>query len=68
MIETAATVTDEILDLNDRLIGSFFTKAKNKYERAFAEQGKALSMTRFDFMRRSALLWSPHVSRGAIRT
>jgi hypothetical protein len=41
MIETAATVRDEILDLNDRLIGSFFTKAKNKYERAFAEQGKA---------------------------
>jgi len=43
MIETAATVTDEILDLNDRLIGSFFTKAKNKYERAFAEQGKAIN-------------------------
>jgi hypothetical protein len=33
----------KILDLNDRLIGSFFTKAKNKYERAFAEQGKAIN-------------------------
>jgi TnpA family transposase len=43
MVETAATLTDEILDLNDRLIGSFFTKAKNKYERAFAEQGKAIN-------------------------
>jgi len=43
MIETAATLTDEIFDLNDRLIGSFFTKAKNKYERAFAEQGKAIN-------------------------
>src|SRR5260370_877359 len=43
MIENAATVTDEILDLNDRLIGSFFTKVKNKYERAFAEQGKAIN-------------------------
>ncbi len=43
MIETAATLTDEIIDLNDRLIGSFFTKSKNKYERAFAEQGKAIN-------------------------
>jgi len=43
MIETAATLTDEIFDLHDRLIGSFFTKSKNKYERAFAEQGKAIN-------------------------
>jgi TnpA family transposase len=43
MIETAATLTDEILDLHDRLIGSFFTKSKSKYERAFAEQGKAIN-------------------------
>ena len=43
MIEAAATLTDEILDLHDRLIGSFFTKSKNKYERSFAEQGKAIN-------------------------
>jgi TnpA family transposase len=43
MIETAATLIDEIIDLNDRLIGSFFIKSKNKYERAFAEQGKAIN-------------------------
>ena len=43
MIESAATLTDEILDLHDRLIGSFFTKSKDKYERAFAEQGKAIN-------------------------
>lgn len=43
MIETAATLTDEILELHDRLIGSFFTQSKNKYERAFAEQGKAIN-------------------------
>ena len=43
MIETAATLTDEIIDLNDRLVGSFFTKSKNKYERALAEQGKAIN-------------------------
>lgn len=34
LIETAATLTDEILDLHDRLIGSFFTKAKHKYEKS----------------------------------
>lgn len=43
MVGTAATLTDEILELHDRLIGSFFTQAKNKYERAFAEQGKAIN-------------------------
>jgi hypothetical protein len=43
MIETSATLTDEIIDLNDRLIGSFFTKSKHKYERASAEQGKAIN-------------------------
>lgn len=43
MIETSATLTDELIDLNDRLIGSFFTKSKNKYERVFAEQGKAIN-------------------------
>ena len=26
-----------------RLIGSFFTKSKDKYERTFAEQGKAIN-------------------------
>jgi hypothetical protein len=29
--------------LHDRLIGSFFTKSKNKYERVFAEHGKAIN-------------------------
>jgi hypothetical protein len=43
MIETAATLQDETLDLHDRLVGSFFTKSKNKYERAFTEQGKAIN-------------------------
>jgi hypothetical protein len=43
MIETAATLTDEALDLNDRLIGGFCTKSKGKYERTFAEQGKAIN-------------------------
>ena len=43
LIDTAATLTDEILDLQDRLIGSFFTKAKHKYEKTFAASGKAVN-------------------------
>jgi hypothetical protein len=43
MIETAATLTDEALDLHERLIASFFTKSKDKYERTFAEKGKAIN-------------------------
>ena len=43
MIETVATVTDEILDMNDQLIGSFSRRRKNKYELALAEQGKAIN-------------------------
>lgn len=43
LIETAATLTDEILELHDRLIGGFFTQSKNRYDRAFAEQGKAIN-------------------------
>jgi len=43
LIDTAATLTDEILNLHDRLIGSFFTRAKNKYSTHFAADGKALN-------------------------
>lgn len=43
VIDTAATLTDEILDLHDRLIGSFFNKAKHKYEKTFAASGKAVN-------------------------
>src|SRR5260370_27734681 len=34
MIENAATLTDEILDLNDRLIASFFTNVHTQYDRS----------------------------------
>jgi len=43
LLDTAATLTDEILNLHDRLIGSFFTKAKHKYEKRFAADGKAVN-------------------------
>ena len=42
-LDTSATLTDEILDLNDRLIGSFFSKARNRFAKEFAEFGKAIN-------------------------
>jgi hypothetical protein len=43
LLDIAATLTDEILNLHDRLIGSFFTKARHKYEKRFAAEGKAVN-------------------------
>jgi Domain of unknown function (DUF4158) len=43
LVEATATLADEILDLHDRMIGSFFTKAKNKHEKTFASAGKAIN-------------------------
>lgn len=42
LVETAATLTDEIVDLHDRMIGSFFAKAKHAYERSLAESGESI--------------------------
>ncbi|MEM5451222.1 hypothetical protein [Paraburkholderia guartelaensis] len=43
LLDTTATLTDEILNLHDRLIGSFFTKAKHKYEKRLAAEGNAVN-------------------------
>jgi len=32
LLETTATLTDEILDLHDRFIGGLFNKAKRKHD------------------------------------
>jgi TnpA family transposase len=43
LVETSATITDEIIELHDRIIGSFFAKAKHAYEQSFAESGQAIN-------------------------
>ena len=43
LLETTATLTDEILDLHDRFIGSLFNKAKRKHDEAFQASGKAIN-------------------------
>lgn len=43
LLDTTAMLTDAILNFHDRLIGSFFTKAKHKFENRFAADGKAVN-------------------------
>jgi len=43
LLEASATLTDQILELHDRLIGTFFSKARHKHERAFMADGRALN-------------------------
>ena len=42
-IEGMATITDEIIDLHDRIIGRLFNAAKQKHQRQFQESGKAIN-------------------------
>ena len=42
-IEGMATVTDEIIDLHDRIIGKLFNLAKNKHQQQFQASGKAIN-------------------------
>lgn len=42
-IESIATVTDEIIDLHDRIIGKLFNVAKNKHQQQFQVNGKAIN-------------------------
>lgn len=42
-IEGMATVTDEIIDLHDRIIGKLFNMAKHKHQQQFQASGKAIN-------------------------
>ena len=42
-IEGTATVTDEIIDLHDRIIGKLFNAAKKKHQQQFQASGKAIN-------------------------
>jgi len=43
LLDTEATITDQILDMHDRIIGRMFNEAKRKHEQGFAESGKAIN-------------------------
>lgn len=42
-IEGMATVTDELVDLHDRIMIKLFSAAKNKHQQDFQKQGKAIN-------------------------
>lgn len=42
-LESTATVTDEIVDLHDRIIGKLFNAAKNKHQQQFHQSGKEIN-------------------------
>ena len=43
LLDTEATITDQILDMHDRIVGRMFNEAKRKHEQGFAESGKAIN-------------------------
>lgn len=43
LLDTQATVIDQILDLNDRIIGKLFADAKRKHKESFHNKGKAIN-------------------------
>ena len=42
-IEATATVTDEIIDLHDRIVGKLFNAAKSRHQEQFQASGKAIN-------------------------
>ena len=43
VLEARATVIDEIVDLNDRIIGTLFNRARRNHEQQFQQSGKAIN-------------------------
>ena len=42
-LESIATITDEIIDLHDRILGKLVNVAKNKHQQEFQSDGKAIN-------------------------
>ncbi len=43
LLDTEATITDQILDMHDRIVGRMFNEAKRKHEQSFADSGRAIN-------------------------
>ena len=42
-IEGTATVTDEVIDLHDRIVGKLFNAARSRHQEQFQASGKAIN-------------------------
>jgi hypothetical protein len=47
LFDTEATITDQVFDMHDRIVGRMFNDAKRKHELGFAESGKAINEKKF---------------------
>src|SRR5215813_1088495 len=45
LLDTHATVLDQILEMQDRVMGKLFADAKRKHTEAFHDQGRAINAT-----------------------
>lgn len=43
VLESTATVIDELVDLHDRILVKLFSGAKHKHQQQFQKQGKAIN-------------------------
>ena len=43
LLETQATIIDEIIDVHDRIIGALFSRAKRNHEKQFQQSGKLVN-------------------------
>jgi hypothetical protein len=56
VIETTATVIDELIDLHDRTLIAVFNRAKRKHEREFTRSSKAINEARLYWRIGNALM------------
>ncbi len=57
VIENIATITDEIIDLHDRIMGKLFNAAKNKHQKQFQHSGKAINNQMLLYAKSIRLYW-----------
>jgi len=43
ILETSSSIIDEIVDLNDRILGSIFNKAKNRHNHEFQDHSRSIN-------------------------
>jgi TnpA family transposase len=62
-LDLSATLTDQAIDLFDRLVGTMFRKAENRYVRAFQTDGRAINDKVRLYARVGAALIAAHDSK-----
>ena len=56
LLDTEATITDQIFDMHDRIVGRIFNEAKRKHEQGFAEKGFLDPNNLLNIVRQTAMI------------